>query len=66
MPRSPLYADPYTPRSPSARSTAGSSILEEVPRAFAAGYGPDSAFGSRNRASGRFFSCCLPERDVET
>lgn len=43
MPRSPLYADPYTPSSPSARSVAGSSILEEVPCAFAAGYGPDSA-----------------------
>lgn len=43
MPRSPLYADPYTPSSPSARSVAGSSFLEEVPCAFAAGYSPDSA-----------------------
>lgn len=30
MPRSPLYADPYTPSSPSARSVAGSSFMEEV------------------------------------
>lgn len=29
MPRSPLYADPYTPSSPGARSVAGSSLLEE-------------------------------------
>ncbi|XP_009272472.1 PREDICTED: pleckstrin homology domain-containing family N member 1 [Aptenodytes forsteri] len=29
MPRSPLYADPYMPSSPSARSVAGSSFLEE-------------------------------------
>ncbi|KAM6236485.1 pleckstrin homology domain-containing family N member 1 isoform 1-T1 [Spheniscus humboldti] len=29
MPCSPLYADPYTPSSPSARSVAGSSFLEE-------------------------------------
>ncbi|XP_009887958.1 PREDICTED: pleckstrin homology domain-containing family N member 1 [Charadrius vociferus] len=29
MPRSPLYADPYTPSSPSARSVAGSSFVEE-------------------------------------
>ncbi|XP_053942052.1 pleckstrin homology domain-containing family N member 1 [Cuculus canorus] len=29
VPRSPLYADPYTPSSPSARSVAGSSFLEE-------------------------------------
>ncbi|XP_054078723.1 pleckstrin homology domain-containing family N member 1 isoform X3 [Rissa tridactyla] len=29
MPRSPLYADPYTPSSPSARSVAGSSFLQE-------------------------------------
>ncbi|XP_054656959.1 pleckstrin homology domain-containing family N member 1 isoform X2 [Grus americana] len=29
VPRSPLYADPYTPSSPSARSLAGSSFLEE-------------------------------------
>lgn len=36
MPRSPLYADPYTPSSPSARSLAGSGFLEEVPCAFAA------------------------------
>ncbi|XP_009989657.1 PREDICTED: pleckstrin homology domain-containing family N member 1, partial [Tauraco erythrolophus] len=28
--RSPSYADPYTPRCPSARSTAGFSFLEEV------------------------------------
>ncbi|XP_009947035.1 PREDICTED: pleckstrin homology domain-containing family N member 1 [Leptosomus discolor] len=30
VPRSPLYADPYTPSSPSARSLAGSSLLEEI------------------------------------
>ncbi|KAK4809755.1 hypothetical protein QYF61_008876 [Mycteria americana] len=29
VPRSPLYADPYTPSSPSSRSMAGSSFLEE-------------------------------------
>ncbi|CAM9745375.1 unnamed protein product [Bubo scandiacus] len=29
VPRSPLYADPYTPSSPSARSLAGSGFLEE-------------------------------------
>ncbi|XP_028942883.1 pleckstrin homology domain-containing family N member 1, partial [Antrostomus carolinensis] len=29
VPRSPLYADPYTPSSPSARSAAGSGFLEE-------------------------------------
>lgn len=64
MLRSPLYADPYTPSSPSAPSVAGSSLLEEVPLLLVTAL--TQLFGSRNPAPGHFFSSYLRMGKLQT